>query len=99
MAKPVSISNPTPGGHAFTSFSRARKAVKRGDAEWIVHNRSIRFLITPRTEAVKRSAVETLAAVTRRAYDKTVSEGRVLTQREAKSIPLAGNVRRMGLPY
>jgi hypothetical protein len=99
VAKAVSVANPTPGGHAYTSFSRARKAVKRGDAEWIVHNRSIRFLITPRTEAVKRSAVETLAAVTRRAYDKTVVDGPVLTQRQAMGLPFAGSVKKMGLPY
>lgn len=98
VSKKVSIINPAPGGQSFTSLNSAKRYVRRGDAYWEVHMRSICFLSTIHTESVKRSAIETLALTTRRAYDSTVRDGKVLTQREAAAIPLVGNIRRMGLP-
>lgn len=98
MSKKVAVLNPNPGGQPFTSLNSAKRYVRRGDAYWEVLNKSISFLSTVRTESAKRSAVETLALTTRRNYDKTVKDGPVITQRQAKGLPFAGNIRRLGLP-
>ena len=84
----VKILNPFPCSSGFTSDKRAQKYISSGMAERVGRN-AIRFLGCHQTESAAIS--HTLGG-----YDKAAHAGQ-LTQREAKHLPFAGDISRMGL--
>lgn len=87
------ILNPVNGGNPFCSAKRAAKYLRQGRAV-LVREFVIRFV---EADHRHKKAAKTAAEVERCiGYDVTVGAG-CLTQRQAKGIPFAGYIGRMGL--
>jgi hypothetical protein len=80
-------------GLARTSFKRAHRFVRQGRA--IQVSESVIRMVT--TDHRHKSAISADERQRRIDYDITVNSGG-LTQRQAKGIPFAGSVARLGLP-
>lgn len=87
------ILNPVNGGNPFCSDKRAARYLRQGRAV-LAREFVIRFVETDhRHKKAEMTALEAQLCV---GYDVQVNSGR-LTQRQAKGIPFAGYIGRMGL--
>lgn len=87
------ILNPVNGGNPFISPKRAEKYIRQGRAE-LVREFVIRFV--DQDHRHKKAEMTSLQAAQCCGYDVATGVG-ILNQRQARGIPFAGCVGRMGL--
>lgn len=88
------VLNPLPGGREFTTNKRAIRAVEAGIAVFCGKN-GIRFVGKEGDNERVNQMLQQMR--TGAAYDRAVAT-RTLRQREAKHLPFAGDISRLGIP-